>query len=137
MNPINPYIFFDGDCADALRFYERVLKGKIGMLMREDEMPGAKPLSGRKPRIMHARLEAAGGILLASDWMAERPFERKQGFYVSVEFPAKEEAQRVFEALAEGGQVNLPFADTFWSQGFGMLVDKYGTPWMINGPRKP
>src|SRR5579859_455651 len=119
MNPLNPYIFFDGDCADAMRFYERTLKGKIEMMMTEAEMPGAKPLPpGKKPGILHARLTIHGGVLMASDWIADRPFERKQGFYVSLILPNLEEARRVFDAFADGGKVNMPFAKTFWAEGF-------------------
>jgi PhnB protein len=137
MNPLNPYVFFDGDCAEAMHFYERVFKVQLEALMYGSEAPGAKPPPTGKPSpVMHARLPLYGGALMASDWMADRPFERKQGFYVSLICPDLKEAKRVFAALAEGGQVNMPFEKTFWAEGFGMLIDRYGTPWMINGPEK-
>jgi PhnB protein len=137
MNPLNPYVFFDGDCEEAMRFYERVFQVKVEMMMHESEAPGAKPLpKGRKSPVMHARLPLYGGALMASDWMADRPFEKKQGFYVSLICPDVKEARRVFDAFAEQGQVNMPFEKTFWADGFGMVIDRYGTPWMVNGPEK-
>lgn len=136
MNPLNPYVFFDGDCEEAMRFYERVFKVQLEGLIYESQAPGVKPAAGKKSPVMHARLPLYGGALMASDWMADRPFERKQGFYVSLICPDLKEAKRVFAALAEGGQVNMPFEKTFWAEGFGMVIDKYGTPWMINGPEK-
>jgi len=136
MNTLNPYIFFDGDCEEAMHFYEGVFKVKLEALMYGSEAPGAAPPPGKPSPVMHARLPLYGGALMASDWMADRPFERKQGFYVSLICPDLKEAKRVFAALADGGQVNMPFEKTFWAEGFGMLIDRYGTPWMINGPEK-
>jgi len=137
MNPLNPYIFFDGDCEEAMHFYERVFKTKLEMLMYESEAPGAKPTpAGKRAGVMHARLPIYGGALMASDWMAERPFERKQGFYISLICPDMKEAKRIFDAFADGGKVNMPFEKTFWSDGFGMVLDRFGTPWMVNGPQK-
>ncbi len=136
MNPLDPYLFFEGDCAEAMRFYGEVLGGKPE-LMREDQAPGAKPpVPGKKPLILHARLPVQGGTLLASDWMADRPYEPKQGFYVSLSCASVAEARRVFDAFAEGGKVNLAFDKTFWSEGFGMVVDRFGTPWMVSGPQR-
>jgi len=136
MNPLNPYVFFDGDCEEAMHFYERVFKVKLETLMYETEAPGARPPAGKKPAVMHARLPLYGGALMASDWMADRTFEKKQGFYVSLICPDVKEARRVFDAFAEQGQVNMPFEKTFWAEGFGMVIDRYGTPWMVNGPEK-
>ena len=134
MNPLNPYVFFDGNCEAAMHFYERVFKVKLDMVMYESEAPGAKTLpKGKKGAVVHARLPIYGGTLMASDWMVERPYERKQGFYVSLNCPDLKEAKRVFDAFAEGGQVNMPFEKTFWAEGFGMVIDKFGTPWMITG----
>jgi len=137
MNPLNPYIFFDGNCEEAMHFYERVFKVKLEMVMYESETPGAAPLpAGKKGAVTHARLPLYGGALMASDWMVDRPYEKKQGFYVSLICQDVKEAKRVFEALADGGKVNMAFEKTFWSEGFGMVIDKYGTPWMVNGPEK-
>ena len=136
MNPLNPYVFFDGDCEAAMHFYEQVFRVRLQGLIYESAAPGAKPATAKKQAVMHARLPLYGGALMASDWMADRPFEKKQGFYVSLICPDLKEARRVFDALAEGGQINMPFEKTFWAEGFGMVIDKFGTPWMINGPEK-
>jgi PhnB protein len=71
---------------------------------------------------------------MASDWMDTTPFEGMHGFSVSLAYPTVDEAQRIFDALAEGGTVKMPFSETFWTKGFGMLVDRFGTPWMVSGP---
>ena len=137
MNPLNPYVFFDGDCAEAMHFYEQVFKVRLEMMMHSSDAPGAQPAApGQRSPVMHARLPLYGGALMASDWVADRPYERKQGFYVSLVCPDLKEARRVFAALAEDGQVNMPFEKTFWAEGFGMVIDRFGTPWMINGPEK-
>ena len=132
MNPLNPYVFFDGDCEEAMHFYERVFKVKLEALIYESAAPGAKPPPAGKPQaVMHARLPLYGGALMASDWMADRPFEKKQGFYVCLNYESTAEARRVYGALAEGGRINMPMEKTFFAEAFGMLVDRYGTPWMI------
>ena len=137
MQPLNPYVFFDGDCEEAMRFYERVFRTSVEMMMYESETPNAKPLpAGKKGAVVHARLPLYGGALMASDWMVDRPYEKKQGFYVSLICPDLKEARRIFDAFADGGQVNMPFEKTFWSEGFGMVIDRFGTPWMVNGPEK-
>lgn len=137
MQPLNPYVFFDGDCEEAMRFYERVFRTSVEMMMYESETPDAKPLpAGKKGAVVHARLPLYGGALMASDWMADRPYEKKQGFYVSLICPDLTEARRIFDAFAEGGHVNMPFEKTFWAEGFGMVIDRFGTPWMVNGPEK-
>ncbi|MGE5625408.1 MAG: VOC family protein [Bacillota bacterium] len=122
------FLFFDGHCAEAMRHYERVLGGKLEQLVSESEAPGAA--QGGK-RIMFASLLVNGGVLTGSDWMADRPYEKKQGFYVSLVYDSAAEVRRVYEALAEGGRINLPLQKTFFTEAFGMLVDRYGTPWMI------
>ena len=137
MQPLNPYVFFDGDCEQAMRFYESVFRTSVEMMMYESETPNAKPLpAGKKGAVVHARLPLYGGALMASDWMVDRPYEKKQGFYVSLICPDLKEARRIFDAFADGGQVNMPFEKTFWSEGFGMVIDRFGTPWMVNGPEK-
>ena len=137
MQPLNPYVFFDGDCEQAMRFYESVFRTSVEMMMYESETPNAKPLpAGKKGAVVHARLPLYGGALMASDWMVDRPYEKKQGFYVSLICPDLKEARRIFDAFAEGGQVNMPFEKTFWAEGFGMVIDRFGTPWMVNGPEK-
>src|SRR5260370_41820824 len=74
-----------------------------------------------------------GRVLMASDWMAGQPYPGRKGLSLSLGYATVAEAQRVFDALAEGGRVNMPFQKTFWAQAFGMLEDRFGTPWMVNG----
>jgi PhnB protein len=135
MAQCDAYLFFDGHCAEAMRFYERTLGGKIEMMMTAGESPMAEQSGGPADadRIMHARLLVGERALMASDWMGESAYPGMNGFSLSLEYPTSAEARRVFDALAEGGQVRMPLEKTFWAESFGMLVDRFGTPWMVNG----
>lgn len=134
MQQLNAYLFFDGNCADAMHFYERVLGGKIEMMMKHAQSPVADQApAGSADRILHAALRLGDQMLLASDAMAGQAYEGMKGFSVSFSCPAAAEAKRVFDLLAEGGQVTMPMDRTFWAEAFGMLVDRFGTPWIING----
>ena len=129
----NPYLIFDGNCADAMRFYEHTLGGKLEALMTFGESPGRDAMPpGSGDRIMHARLLIDGHPLMASDAPAGQSYDGMKGFSLALQYPTVDDAQRVFDALAEGGQVNMPLQKTFWAEAFGMLVDRFGTPWMIN-----
>lgn len=126
MSDINAYLFFDGNCAEAMQFYERSIGGSLRMV-KASETPG-----GSGDAIMHAHLGlTSGGILMASDWMGDEPFPGKAGFRVHVSFATPEESERIFKVLADGGSVQMPFQQTFWSKGFGMVTDRFGTPWMV------
>ena len=133
MLQLDTYLFFDGNCADAMRFYERTLGGKLQLMTHGDSPMAAQTPAGSANRIMHARLELDGRLLMASDSMVGQPYERMKGFSLSLIYPTVAEAQRMFSALAEGGQITMPIAKTFWAEAFGMLVDRFGTPWMVNG----
>jgi PhnB protein len=134
MPQLDAYLTFNGNCADAMRFYERTLGGKLEMLMTHAESPmAAQTPPGSADRIMHARLVIDGRILMASDSMAGQPYEGMKGFSLSLVYPTVADAQRAFHALAEGGRVTMPLQKTFWAEAFGMLVDRFGTPWMVNG----
>jgi PhnB protein len=130
---INPYLFFDGDCREALEFYAAVLNGRIEAMLTYRETPGG-PNVGEdwRDKILHARLAIGDSIILASDSPPSFGPVKPSGFYVSLSLPTTEEGERAFNALAEGGEVRMPFAQTFWARGFGMLVDRFQTPWMIN-----
>ena len=133
MLQLDTYLFFDGNCADAMRFYERTLGGKLQLMTHGESPMAAQTPPGSANRIMHARLELDGRLLMASDSMVGQPYERMKGFSLSLIYPTVAEAQRMFSALAEGGQITMPIAKTFWAEAFGMLVDRFGTPWMVNG----
>ncbi|HET8881420.1 MAG TPA: VOC family protein [Solimonas sp.] len=134
MTQLNAYLFFDGHCAEAMRFYERTLGGRIEMMMTHGEIPASDRQPGQDDaRIVHARLAGDGMVLMASDWMAGQAFPGASGFSLSLGYPTVAQARAIFDALADGGDVRMPFGKTFWSPGFGMLADRYGTPWMVSG----
>jgi PhnB protein len=130
---VTPYLNVDGKCAEAFRFYERVLGGKIEGMMTFGESPmhAEHVPADMRDRVMHARLDMGDGVLMGSD---SQPGQHKnpQGMYISlnVEDPAR--AERIFHALADNGSVEMPIQKTFWAARFGMLVDRFGIPWMIN-----
>ena len=129
---ISPYLHFDGRCEAAFKFYEKSLNGKIVMMMPFSEMPGEEnAASGWADKIVHARMIVQDQILMASDAPPER-YEKPQGFSISLQISQPDEAERVFHALAENGSISMPIQPTFWSLRFGMLVDQFGIPWMIN-----
>jgi PhnB protein len=132
---LNPYLFYQDNCEAAFNFYAKVLGGKIEMLLRASEAPPDVPAApGRGKTIMHARMSLPGGsVLMASDVPSEH-FHKSQGFSVSLTVPDPAEAERKFNALADGGAVTMPFSKTFFSKGFGMCIDKFGIPWMVNAP---
>lgn len=133
MHQLDAYLFFDGTCADAMRFYERSLRGKLSLMTHAESPVAAQTPPGSANRILHARLELDGHALMASDSMVGHPYEGMKGFSLSLTYPTASDAQKVFDALAQGGKVTMPMQKTFWAEGFGMLVDRFGTPWMVGG----
>ena len=129
---LNPYLNFNGNCEAAFRFYERCLGGKIVMMLTHKAAPSAEHVPSEwHDKIMHARLEVGDRVLMGSDSPPEY-FEETKGFYVQLGIDNPAEAERVFRALAENGKVRMPLEPTFWAHRFGMLVDQFGIPWMIN-----
>ena len=134
MPKIDAYLSFDGNCADAMRFYERVLRGKLKALLKNSETPAAEHVpAGNEDRIMHAYLEFDGGSLMAGDAMVSDKYEGIKGVSLTLSYEDTSEAKRVFDELSEGGAVTMPWSPTFWAEAFGMLRDRFGTPWIING----
>ncbi len=126
------YLSFDGDCEAAFAFYERALGGKIVAMARH----AGTPAEARGPRdwrekILHARLETGDVVLMGSDAPPGR-YSRPAGFHVSLQVRTPDEADRIYAALAEGATIEMPIQKTFWSLRFGMLVDRFGIPWMVN-----
>ena len=133
MTKLDAYVFFDGNCAEAMRFYESVLRGKLEILMTVGEAPEAEKTNpADKDKIVHGHLVFESGSLLASDWLAPAPYPGKHGFSLSLHPSSMEEGQRLFAELSNGGMVTLPFDKTFWAAGFGMAIDRFGTHWMFN-----
>jgi len=131
---VNPYLYYNGNCEAAFRYYEKVLGGTIEMMLTHEGTPAAEhtPPEWQK-KIIHARMSIDGAVIMASDAPPGR-FHQPQGFSVSLLIENPAEAERRFNALAEGGTVNMPFGKTFFSRGFGMCVDQFGIPWMVNCP---
>ena len=133
------YLAFNGNCADAVRFYERALRGKLEVLMSGADSPMAEHIPKEfAHRILHARLALpGGGMLYAGDAPAHVPYEGIKGVSIAVDYATVDEAEAVFNALADGGQVSMPMQPAFWAKRWGMLVDKFGTPWIVNGEQIP
>jgi PhnB protein len=129
---LSPYLNFNGQCAAAFKFYEQCLRGKIVMMQTHGESPMKDQVPPDwRDKVIHARLVVGDKVLMGSDAPADN-YVVPQGMYVSVSVDAPAEAERIFKALAENGTVTMPFEKTFWSPGFGMVVDRFGTPWMVN-----
>ena len=134
MSQLDPYLFFDGTCAEAMRFYEKALGGKLEMMMTQAEAPpsaGVPP--GSPERIMHASLALGDRRLMASDTMAGDKYAGMHGFSIALSDPSVDEAKKVFAALSAGGKVNLPMGPTFWVESFGKLADRLGTARLVSG----
>ena len=131
---LNPYLFYSGNCEAAFKYYEKVLGGKIEMMLRSEEAPESMPApAGWEKKIMHARMTVGGTVLMASDSPPEH-FHKPQGFAVSLTVRDPADAEKKFNALCDGGTVTMPFSKTFFSKGFGMAIDQFGIPWMVNSP---
>ena len=131
---VQPYLFFEGRCEEAISFYRRTLGAEVTMLMRvkespEPHRPGMLP-PGSEDKVMHAAVRIGETTLLASDGMCQGQ-PRFEGFRLSLSAADDAEAERWFEALSSGGRVDQPLITTFFSSRFGMLADRFGVPWMI------
>jgi PhnB protein len=129
---IHPYLYFGGNCRDAFTRYQEIFGGELVLLRMKDVPPGEPVPAGQADLIMHAALKVGDDLLMASDDPTTDSFGPVQGMQVNYAVGDVDEAKRVFEALADGGQVTLPAAATFWSPMFGMCVDRFGTPWMVS-----
>jgi PhnB protein len=131
---VNPYLMYNGNCEAALNYYAKVLGAKIEMMMTHEAAPESMPVSPEwKKKIMHASITVDGEVIMASD-SPPGYFQKPQGFAVSLNVSDAADGERKFKALAEGGTVNMPYGPTFWAKGFGMCIDQFGIPWMVNCP---
>jgi PhnB protein len=131
---VQPYLFFDGRCEEAVEFYKSALGAEVTMLMRfkdspEPPDPGMVP-PGSGDKVMHTSFRIGDTTVMASDGRCQGQ-PSFQGFALSLTAPDDAEAERLFAALAKGGQVQMPLAKTFFSSRFGMVADRFGVPWMI------
>lgn len=138
LQPI-PYLSFNGNCEEAMRFYERALEGKLEKVLRHADTPWAFDVpEHERQRIVHACLTLDGnGQLYAGDGCSEQPYEGIKGVSLTLNYGSVEQAERVFKALAEGGTITMSMQPSFWAKSWGMLVDRFGTTWIINGELQP
>jgi PhnB protein len=131
---VTPYLFFDGRCEEAVEFYKKALGAEVGMLMRFKESPEPHPPGmvppGGENKIMHAALRIGESTVMASDGRAQgKP--KFEGFSLSLNAKDEAEADRLFAALADGGEVHMPLGKTFFAKRFGMVADRFGVGWMV------
>jgi PhnB protein len=127
-----PYLFFDGNCAEALTFYERTIGAEISGVMRNSDAPDAESrMPGGDDLVMNAMLKIGDSMLMASD-SGQGWHQKPQGFAIYLDVPSIAEAERVFAAFSDGGTAQMPLGETFWAERFGMVTDRFGTPWMIS-----
>ena len=129
---LNPYLSFKGDCEAAFKFYEQCLDAQLGPLFRY----AGSPMEAQAPadwadKIMHGSVTVGGQVLMGAD-IAPEQYEEPKGFSLSLQMSDTAEAERIFQELSQGGRVVLPLEQTFWAARFGMLVDRFGIPWLIN-----
>ncbi|MDH4059262.1 MAG: VOC family protein [Aquincola sp.] len=134
---IEAYLFFNGRCEEAIEFYRKALGAEVQMLMRNKDAP-EKPPPGMLPpgtddKVMHANLRVGSSVLMVSDGRCNGQPEFR-GFSLSLDAANEAEAERMFNALADGGTVQMPLAKTFWSPKFGMVADRFGVGWMVSVP---
>ena len=134
---MTPYLSFNGQCEEALGFYERSLGAKVGAVFRYEGTPLAQQVpSDWKNKVMHASITVGEQLLMAGD-VAPDQYEVPKGFSLSLQMADTREAERIYEDLAEGGRIVMPLAETFWAARFGMVVDRFGIPWLINCEAEP
>ena len=131
---IQPYLFFNGRCEEAIEFYRKALGAEVEMMMRfkdsPDPMPPGMLAPGFENKVMHASVRIGGAVMMASDGMAVGETNFK-GFSLSIDAPDAARVDSLFMALAEGGSVTMPAGKTFWSPWFGMVTDRFGVGWMV------
>ncbi len=134
---LNVYLNFDGQCAEAFNFYKSIFGGDYDIIQTFADGPPDMPVAdGDKNKIMHVSLPVGDAVLMGSDVPAQNPtpFQAGNNFAISYAPPSRDEADRVFAALTQGGNVSMPMADMFWGDYFGSGTDKFGINWMINFP---
>jgi PhnB protein len=129
---INPYLGFNGNCAEAFKHYEKTLGGKIVMMMTHGDAPHEAQVWAQHPEaVMHVRLVVGDQVLLGGD-NPPNSTDLPKGFSVSITLSEPAEAERIYAALSERGSISMPLQPTFWAKRFAMFRDRFGTPWMIN-----
>ena len=133
---LNSYVTFNGRCEEAFKFYETCLGGKIVIMLTHAGTPADSQVPPEwRNKIIHATLDVAGDLLQGCDAPPDH-YQKPQGFFVKVDVKDTAEAERIFQTLAENGTVQMSLQETFWALRFGMVVDRFGIPWMINCGQK-
>lgn len=135
---VQPYLFFGGRCDEALEFYRKAIGAEVQMLMRFKESPDPQPGLPEcfQDKVMHVSFRIGDTVVMASDGQCEGD-PHFEGFSLSITAPDEPGAERIFDALSEGGLVTMPLEKTFWAPKFGMLQDRFGVGWMISVMHKP
>lgn len=127
-----PYLFFDGNCVEAMKFYESVFGGKLDV-MPYGSQPGELPPNVDPSKVMHAALVVQGGVeIYASDDQSGAPHQGMHGFAVAVNPKTADDAKHLYDKLVGGGTIHMQLTSTFWSPAFAMFTDRFGTPWIIS-----
>ena len=129
---VNPYLSFNGECEAAFKLYERVLGGQLGDMFRYAGTPMAHHVSTDwQDTVMHGSVTVGGQVLMGGDVAPDR-YQAPAGFSLSIQIKDATEAERIFRELSQGGKALMPLEKTFWAERFGMVIDRFGIPWMIN-----
>jgi PhnB protein len=130
---LNPYLNYGGNCAEAFKFYEQHLGGKITMMMTHGENPGPSRVSAEwNKAVLHARIKLGGTEMFGADIPNHQPM---RSAYLSLTVSSTKEAERIYALLSEGGEVFMPMEETFFAKRFAMLRDRFGTSWMVLHPK--
>jgi PhnB protein len=129
---VNPYLSFNGQCEAAFKFYEQVLGGQLGDIFRYAGTPLAHQVpTDWQDKVMHGSITVGGQVLMGGDVAPDR-YEAPTGFSLSIQIKDATEAERIFRELSHAGSMVMPLEKTFWAERFGMVIDRFGIPWMIN-----
>ena len=129
---VNPYLSFNGQCEAAFKLYEQVFGGQLGNMFRYAGTPMAHQVPADwQDKVMHGSVTVGGQELMGADVSADR-YEAPKGFSLSIQIKDATEAERIFRELSHAGHVVMPLEKTFWAERFGMVIDRFGIPWMIN-----
>ena len=135
---IQPYLFFGGRCQEAIDYYKTAVGAEVDMLMRFSDSPEPMPpgmlAPGFEDKVMHSSFRVGGSTILASDGCTPSDGAEKKGYSLALMVPSEAEADRAFNALADGGEVGMPLSKTFWSPRYGMVKDRFDVHWMVMVP---
>ena len=130
---LNFYFNFDGDCEAAFNYYAKHVGGKITALMKFGDSPMAEQIPvDTRDKIMHACIDIDGYKVMGTDCTPDHPYQAIHCAHIALQVDDADKAERIFAALADGGDVKMPMQETFWAKRYGMTVDRFGVPWMVN-----